>query len=124
MSGIIMTTQSMTTYDKWDIILVPFPFTDLSTSKKRPALIISPDVYNQNSPDLIIAFITSRISAEKKYGDFLIKYWQDANLPKPSMIRMKFATINKSIIVKKLGCLTKKDRKNFKKLFFRFFKMN
>ena len=64
--------KSTMIYKKWDIILVPFPFTDLSTSKKRPALIISPDEYNQNL-DVVIAFITSQLSLEPRIGDYRIK---------------------------------------------------
>jgi mRNA interferase MazF len=45
------------------------------------------------------------------YCDYLIKDWANANLPKPSMLRMKFATINREIFVKKLGKLSKKDIK-------------
>ena len=51
------------TYKKWDIILVPFPFTDLKAVRKRPALIISPDEYNEKL-DVVIAFITSKLDSE------------------------------------------------------------
>ncbi len=47
--------------DKWDIVLVPFPFTNLKSAKRRPALIISPGTYNQYE-DIVIAFITSKSS--------------------------------------------------------------
>ena len=87
-------------YNKWDIVLVPFPFTDLKTLKKRPALIVSPDEYNKNL-DVVIAFITSNLDSEYRIGDYKIQNWQESNLPKPSMIRMKFATVDKSIILKK-----------------------
>lgn len=110
----------MIPYKKWDIILVPFPFTDLSTIKKRPALIISPDSYNDGL-DFVIAFITSKIDAKERLGDYQIKYWQKANLPKPSMLRMKFATIDKRIIVKKLGSLTPKDIALYQKELIDFF---
>ena len=52
--------KSTTNYNKWDIVLVPFPFINLTTNKKRPALIISPDKYNKNL-DVVIAFITSKL---------------------------------------------------------------
>jgi mRNA interferase MazF len=42
-----------------DVILVPFPFTDQSSSKKRPAVVISTDRYNAQRPDFIIMAITS-----------------------------------------------------------------
>ncbi|NQT25809.1 type II toxin-antitoxin system PemK/MazF family toxin [candidate division KSB1 bacterium] len=95
-------------YKKWDIILVPFPFTDLSASKKRPALVVSPDEYNERL-DVVIAFITSKIDLPKRAGDYHILDWKAANLPKPSMIRMKFATIDKTIIVRKLGAISDMD---------------
>ena len=107
-------------YKKWAIILVSFPFTDLKASKKRPALIISPNEYNQKS-DVIIAFITSKMDQDHKTGDYHIKEWKSANLPKPSMIRMKFATIDKTIIQKRLGRLSANDVNNFKKELSAFF---
>lgn len=88
-------------YRKWDIILVPFPFIDLTTTKKRPALIISPDEYNENL-DVVITFITSKLDLEYRIGDYKIREWEKSNLPKPSMLRMKFATIDKSVIIKSL----------------------
>jgi mRNA interferase MazF len=53
----------MTTYKFGDVILVPFPFTDQSTSKKRPAIVISSDNYNQNKPDIILIAVTSQVNA-------------------------------------------------------------
>ncbi len=104
----------MMNYKKWDIVLVPFPFTDLKITKKRPALIISPDDYNKGY-DLVILFITSNLDGKKKPGDFLISDWGKSGLPKPSMIRMKFATISKSIVVRKLGKLNKSDARGLSK---------
>jgi len=107
-------------YDKWDIVLVPFPFTDLTKLKKRPALIVSPDEYNKKL-DVVIAFITSKLDVEYRFGDYKIQCWGESNLPKPSMIRMKFSTVDKSIILKKLGRLNEKDVIEFKKLLINFF---
>ena len=106
--------KSTMSYDKWDIVLVPFPFTDLTTSKKRPALIISPNEYNKNL-DIVIVFITSKLDLEYRAGDYKIQEWEKSNLPKPSMLRMKFATIDKSLVVKKLGRLSEKDMSQFRK---------
>jgi mRNA-degrading endonuclease toxin of MazEF toxin-antitoxin module len=52
----------MTRFEFGDIVLVPFPFTDQTTTKKRPAVIISAEDYNRKSPDLIIMAITSQIN--------------------------------------------------------------
>ncbi len=112
--------KSTMNYKKWEIVLVPFPFTNLTTTKKRPALIISPAQYNKNL-DVVIAFITSKLDLEYQVGDYKIQEWEKSNLPKPSMLRMKFATIDKSIIIKKLGRLSEKDVKEFSKLLINFF---
>ncbi|NIP39861.1 MAG: type II toxin-antitoxin system PemK/MazF family toxin [Candidatus Dadabacteria bacterium] len=104
----------MTSYKKWDIVLVPFPFTDLKTTKKRPALVIYPDNYNKVF-DLVILFITSQMDIPRRPGDYHISEWKKCGLPKPSMIRMKFATIHKSIVVKTIGKLTKQDAKGLTK---------
>ena len=52
---------SMTNSEFGDIILVPFPFTDQTTTKKRPAVIISSITYNTERPDLIIMAVTSQL---------------------------------------------------------------
>jgi len=48
----------MTRYNKGDVVLVPFPFSDQTTTKKRPAVIISSDTYNDTSQDIVIMAIT------------------------------------------------------------------
>ena len=50
----------MTIYERGDVVLVPFPFSDQSASKKRPAVIISSDRYNKLSSDVVIMAITSK----------------------------------------------------------------
>jgi mRNA interferase MazF len=55
---------STTTYKRGDIVLVSFPFTDLSSSKRRPALVVSPDAFNETTSDLVLAAITSQISED------------------------------------------------------------
>lgn len=111
----------MTNYKKWEVILVPFPFTDLSFAKRRPALIVSPDSYNAGK-DIVIAYVTSQITSPPRLGDFKLQKWQEAGLPKPSMIRMKFATIDKTIIVKTIGKLETGDHREIEKSIISFFK--
>lgn len=107
-------------YNPWEIILVPFPFTDLSTNKQRPALIISPIDYNKGF-DVIIMFITSNLSAFGRPGDYKLSMCKEAGLPKPSMTRMKLATVDKNIIIKKIARLTEKDKKAIQEIIANFF---
>lgn len=112
---------SMTNYKKWEIVLVPFPFTDLSTVKRRPALVVSPDNYNADK-DVVIAYVTSQINLSPRIGDYDLQKWKEAGLPKPSKIRMKFATVDKNIIIKTLGKLEKIDSDEIEKTILLFFK--
>jgi mRNA interferase MazF len=52
-----------TSFSQGDVVLVPFPFTDLTAIKQRPALVLSPDRLNQKRPDLVVAAITSQVPA-------------------------------------------------------------
>jgi mRNA interferase MazF len=51
----------MSTYRQRDIVLVPFPFSDLSGQKVRPVLILSNDVYNQQSADAVVCGLTTNL---------------------------------------------------------------
>ncbi|MDO8793716.1 MAG: type II toxin-antitoxin system PemK/MazF family toxin [Vicinamibacterales bacterium] len=55
---------STTSYRRGDVVLVSFPFTDLSTAKRRPALVVLPDSFNEATSDLVLAAITSQISED------------------------------------------------------------
>jgi mRNA interferase MazF len=110
-----------TIYKKWEIVLVPFPFTDLSSAKRRPALVVSPDKYNTGN-DVVIAYVTSQINLPPRLGDYNLQKWKEAGLPKPSKIRMKFATLDKGIIIKKIGTLEKEDSEEIEKILVSFFK--
>jgi mRNA-degrading endonuclease toxin of MazEF toxin-antitoxin module len=59
----------MTTYRRVDVVLVPFDFTDRSGSKWRPAVVISSDRYNTDTPDVVVASITSNLQAVPHPGD-------------------------------------------------------
>lgn len=100
----------MTGYNFGDIVLVPFPFTDQSTVKKRPAVVISSKDYNLQRPDVIIMAVTSQIHSADRFGDTIINDWQTAGLLKPSVFKSIFTTIEKGLILKRLGSIGKQDR--------------
>ena len=102
---------SMTSFEFGDIILVPFPFTDQSTTKKRPAVVISSAVYNTERPDLIIMAVTSQIKPARVIGEVIIKDWQEAGLLKPSAIKPVITTMEKSLVIKTMGRLKERDQK-------------
>jgi mRNA interferase MazF len=99
----------MTVYSFGDIVLVPFPFTDQSTAKKRPAVIVSSDAYNQNRPDVVIMAVTSQTRSAVYFGDISVENWNQAGLLKPSLIKPILTTIEKGLVIRKLGRLEGKD---------------
>ncbi len=99
----------MTIFHKGDVVLVPFDFTDGSGTKMRPAVVVSADDYNQNSPDVLLASITSNLNATPHPGDYLVKDWKRAGLLKPSLAQTKLATMESSFIGRKLGSLSQGD---------------
>jgi mRNA interferase MazF len=92
-----------------DVVLVPFPFTDQATSKKRPAVIVSSDAYHQSRPDVMVMAVTSQVRTERAPGEVLVANWQVAGLLKPSLIKPVVATLDKTLVLRKLGSLHRVD---------------
>jgi mRNA interferase MazF len=107
--------RSMTNWRRGDIVLVPIGFTDQSGVKRRPALIISSDRYNAESPDVVIASITSNLQAVHHPGDHVLHSRQEAGLLKPSLVQAKLATVEGSIIGGRLGRLSDEDLTMFER---------
>jgi len=108
------------TYKIFDVVVVPFPFTDQSSEKKRPALVLSDfDQFNDKTENCILAMITSEKNSEWPL-DTHIGSLAKAGLPSPSKVRMKLFTLDSRLIIKKIGGLSAKDqqavKENLKKL--------
>jgi mRNA interferase MazF len=93
-----------------DIVLVPFPFTSQTDSKKRPAVVVSSRAYNAAKPDLILMAITSQLRASAVLGEVWLQDWKAAGLLKPSAVKPVFATLEQSLVIRRLGVLTPADR--------------
>src|SRR5215210_331518 len=63
-----------------DVVLVPFPFSDQSATKVRPAVIVSSDNYEQTEPDIILAALTTQIASATGLFDYTLAEWQQAGL--------------------------------------------
>lgn len=125
-NGTTKQMKSITRYDafdKGDIVLLPFPFTNLKTTKRRPGLVISPKIFNK-SGDSTILLMTSNVATMPKEGDVLVSQFKSAGLPKPTLVRMKFVTIANALILKKIGRLPATDMKRVKAQVMRFFGMS
>jgi len=99
----------MTAPEFGTIILVPFPFTDQSTAKQRPAIVVSSTAYHRARRDLILMPVTSQLSLNS-FGDLLVQDWQAARLLKPSAIKPLLATFERRLVIKALGSLSSRDQ--------------
>lgn len=86
-----------------DVVLVPFPFADLRSRKVRPALVVSGKIYHTNEPDLIIAAITSNVSANTGPTDYLISDWKKTGLIRPSVVKASLATVEPTLVRHSIG---------------------
>jgi len=102
------------------VVLIPFPFTDLTSAKLRPAVIMST---KQSLSDLILAFIgSSRTESGNQPGQFLYRLndqdFAQTGLKVDSIFRFdKLATINKSLILGEIGEVSVEKLKQMQKSF-------
>jgi mRNA interferase MazF len=106
----------------FDLILLPFPFTDLSTTKQRPCLILSVFQPKGLPEHYVVAMVTSHLDGVVFPGDTRLAKWGEAGLPKPSMARLaKIVTVESSLIRKKLGTVHSSDRQAIRRQFRKVF---
>lgn len=93
-------------YKQGDILLIPIPFSDLTSNKKRPVLVLSNSIYNQKTEDILVAAITSNLY-EKDYSILINNdNMKEGNLKVTSSIRVdKIYTLSKFIVIKKFGSI-------------------
>ncbi|MEZ4870511.1 MAG: type II toxin-antitoxin system PemK/MazF family toxin [Caldilineaceae bacterium] len=102
-------SQLLTQYQRNDIVLVPFPFTNLARQKARPSVVVSSASYNARMNDLVVAAISSQITIMDATFDLLspITHPQFAitGLRVSSGIKAGKIIIEQSIVYRKLGML-------------------
>ncbi|MBI4615036.1 MAG: type II toxin-antitoxin system PemK/MazF family toxin [Planctomycetes bacterium] len=90
-----------------DVILVPFPFSDLTGRKARPAVVLSTREYARRMGDLVVAMLTS--APRSGPFDCEIRDWARAGLYLPTWARAKLATITPRLVAARLGRLAPRD---------------
>jgi len=98
-----MTTPSTIGYRRGDIVLVSFPFTNLTFAKRRPALVVSPDIFNELNEDLILLAVTSQLSTSPHSISVLPGDCEEGVLPKESIVKLtKVFTLSSALVLKRL----------------------
>lgn len=94
--------------DRFDVVVVPFPFSDLPKSKQRKALVISNKNFNKNNENSVFLMITSATNSKWLF-DVPLSDLDEAGLNKDCVVRMKSFTLDNGLVLKRAGRLSAKD---------------
>ena len=101
-----------------DIVLVPIPFTDLTSKRRRPVVVVSKDEYNHKAEDIVVVAMTSNLKAADYSFTITSADLAAGSLKKPSRIRVdKIYTLAQSIVVKRFGRLSEDSFDRIRQLF-------
>jgi mRNA interferase MazF len=95
----------MPSYSKHDVILIRYPFTDLSGSKVRPAVVVS---VPHSSSDLFVVALTSR-TEPLVLGEFVLTEWAASGLNVPTAVKRSLHTLHSALVVRTVGRLVQTD---------------
>ena len=98
----------MPSYSKNEVILVRYPFSDLTSSKVRPAIVVNAP---HTSQDLFIVSLTSRTTALRP-GEFVLAEWKRAGLNVETSVKRGLFTIDQKLVLKSIGVLQNADAEN------------
>lgn len=99
----------MPTFKPFEVVVVPFPFTDSAATNRRPALVISTQGFNDRAAHVVLAMITSRENRGWPL-DTEIGGLAAAGLSHPSVVRMKLFTLDERLVLRKSGALADRDQ--------------
>ncbi len=96
-------------FEPFDVVVVPFPFTDKVGAKRRPALVVSTSAFNDRHDQVVLAMITTAKQSDWP-SDVHIHDWGKAGLTAPCRVRFKLFTLDRDLILRRTGTLADKDR--------------
>ena len=94
-----------TAYNRGAVVLLPFPFSDQTSAKIRPAVIVNP---RYPSDDLLAVAVTS-VGDALRPGEFPIQFWREAGLIHPSFAKRAVTSVSGELVRKQLGQLRETD---------------
>ena len=101
----------MPIYSKSDVVLVRYPFSDLTSAKVRPAIAVSAA---HPSQDVFVVPLTSRTDSLLA-GEFVMKDWEAAGLNVASAVKRGLFTIHQDLVIKKVGSISAQDASELEK---------
>ena len=96
-------------YQTGDVLLVTYPYTDMTTTKSRPAVVVSSDLYHREQPDLVLAALTTNTTAATGSLDYVLRDWDAAGLRFPTASKPVIITLDPVLVLHSIGKLTDAD---------------
>ena len=97
--------RSATVLSRGDVVLVPFPFAELTAHKARPAVVVSSPEFFRAEGKIVVAAITSNVKAHTGPTNLRVRRWRDCGLLKPSVITSWLATLAPDVVLMRIGAL-------------------
>lgn len=95
--------------ERYETVVVPFPFADIPILKRRPAVVLSGPHFNERNGSTVVAMVTTA-KASMWPSDVRLEDLDSACLPKQCVVRWRLATVPNDLILRKLGMLGPRDR--------------
>ncbi len=90
--------------EQGDIVLIPIPYTDLSSQKRRPVIVVSNNTYNRKTTDLVVVAMTSNPAPAEYSFPITSSDLEKGSLNRPGKVRVdKIYTLSQSIVVNTFG---------------------
>ena len=97
-------------YKPYSIVVVPFPFTDSVQAKRRPSLVLSSTLHQEQTEHITLLMITSAKHSTWE-SDYIITGMETTGLSAPSIVRQKIFTIDRRLVLDEIGRLGAQDKK-------------
>ena len=97
-------------YESFDVVVAPYPFTDRTAPKRRPAVVVSSPAFNERHDVVVLAIITAAADAQWP-SDVTLRDWRGAGLTTACRVRARFITLDRGLILRRLGGLSASDRR-------------
>jgi mRNA interferase MazF len=88
-----------------DVVLVPFPFAELTATKARPAVVVSGRELLSGEGKIVVAAVTSNVKAHGGPINLHLRGWRACGLLKPSVVTSWLATLAPDLVLMKIGAL-------------------
>ncbi|KKL23080.1 hypothetical protein LCGC14_2428980 [marine sediment metagenome] len=93
--------------NQWEVVVVPFPFSEKPAIKRRPALVLSCGEFNE-AGHTILAMITTQLHKAWP-GDMVLEDYKSAGLKLPCVVRLKLFTLDNRLILSTIGHLSRDE---------------